>query len=842
MSRLMAIVATAAGIALLAAAPSAALATSSPSPTPSVSGTATASSSPSASATASTTASPSPSATASASTSPTATPTATPTPTPTPTKKKKKPKPVHHYPGTTETGQRMYIPGTADSEYKPRATVTVSQTKNLTNQMVQVSWTGFTPSSQLTYDNTDTDYPVMMAECKGLDPTNPTQCYGATNGGEPASFGQYGPSNTSYGTTTSGGTGTADIQLFTSVQNQYLGCGATTPCSLVVVPSQGGDTLDFAKPVCSNHTEDIGGTDLGQYAFSPIASASFTANGLCSWKKRIVIPLYFAPTPNGCPLRAANFSAGGSPMLADAMQQWETGLCFGSDSIEMQYNGSLNESEARNYFAEGTEDVAFTTLPISGPTKHPYVYAPVAVSATSVGYWVDNENTGQPYSNLKLDARLLTKMLTTSYAYTNDACPGGGSSAFGCDNAVDGNPDNLYADPEFQKLNPSVWQNASRPSGYEIPVVLSGNSDMTWEATDWIASNQAAAGFLAGQFDQYGMHVNTYYLGLKYPLNGFLPMDPYLPVSTQDAPVYPLSTLASDMALNQQPGTQDVKDPTTGNYDSLPPQTDGDRDLWSIIDESDAQRFLIPAAALENAVGKYVEPTNTAMAAAVKEMTKTPAGTLQTNYTTSNPAAYPMTMVIYAVVPTGGISKAKAAAIAKFLDFVAGSGQTTGAVPGELPVGYLPLPDSLRAQTLKAATEVLDRVGNPKPKASASAPVSPAASASPKVAKSPSASPSPSAGGTHTAQSIAVSFSSPDTTGMSWVVLALLIAGGVLLISGPAALVLGSPEARGSIGAGAGRIRRAGTRLKNRPRRPTGTRPGNGRPRRAPLRPARRRK
>ena len=850
MRRLLAIAATAAGIALLAAAPSAALATSSPSPTPSATGSATASSSPSASATASPTTSPSASAsasaTASASTSPTAKP--TPTPTSTPAKKKPKPKPVHHYPGTTVTGQRMYIPGTTDAHYKTRATVTVSQTKNLTNQMVQVSWTGFSPSSELTYDNTNTDYPVMIAECKGLHPTNPTQCYGATNGGEPASFGQYGPSNTSYGTTTSEGTGTADIQLFTSVQNQYLGCGASTPCSLVVVPSQGGDSLDFAKPVCTNHTEDTGGTDLGQYAFTPISSATFTANGLCSWEKRIVIPLYFAPTPNGCPLRPANFSAGGSPMLADAMQQWETGLCFGSDSVEMQYNGSLNESEARNYFAEGTEDVAFTTLPISGSTKHPYVYAPVAVSAASVGYWVDNQNTGQPYTNIKLDPRLLVKMLTTSYAYTNDSCPNGGSSAFGCDNAVDNNPENLYADPEFKKLNPTVWQNASQPSGYEIPIVLSGNSDMTWEATSWATSNQAAAGFLAGQFDQWGMHVNTYYLGLKYPLDGFLPMDPYLPVSTQDAPVYPLSTLASDMALNQQPGTQDVKDTTTGNYDSLPPQTDGDRDLWSIIDESDAQRFLIPAAALENAAGKYVEPTNAAMAAAVKEMTKTSAGTLQTNYTTTNPAAYPMTMVIYAVVPTGGISKAKAAAIAKFLDFVATSGQTTGTTPGELPQGYLPLPESLRQQTLKAATEVLDQVGNPKPKPSATPSTSPKAtkSPSPSASASASASPSASAGNTHTAQSIAVSFSSPDTTGMSWVVLALLIAGGVLLISGPTALVLGSPGARGAIGAGARRIRQAGRRVKNRPRRPTGTgngaRPNDGRHRRAPFGPIRRRK
>ena len=316
-------------------------------------------------------------------------------------------------------------------------------------------------------------------------------------------------------------------------------------------------------------------------------------------------------------------------------------------------------------------------------------------------------------------------------------------------------------------------------------------------------------------------------------------MDPYLPVSTQDAPVYPLSTLASDMALNQQPGTQDVKDPTTGNYDSLPPQIDGDRDMWSIIDQADAQRFLIPAAALENAAGKYVVPTDASMAAAVKDMTKTSAGTLQTNYTTTDPAAYPMTMVIYAIVPTGGISAAKAAAISQFLDFVATSGQTTGAAPGELPEGYLPLPESLRQQTLKAATEVLDQVGNPKPKPKRSA--SPSGT-SPKATKSPSSPASPSASGTRTAHSIAVSFSSPDTTGMSWVVLALLIAGAVLLISGPTALVLGSPEARGAIGAGARRIRQAGTRLKNRPRRPSGPWPNDGRHRRAPFGPIRRRK
>jgi hypothetical protein len=45
---------------------------------------------------------------------------------------------------------------------------------------------------------------------------------------------------------------------------------------------------------------------------------------------------------------------------------------------------------------------------------------------------------------------------------------------------------------------------------------------------------------------------------------------------------------------------------------------------------------------------------------------------------------------------------------------------------------------------------------------------------------------------------------------MSWVVLALLIAGLVLLIAGPAALVLGSPQSRGAVVAGVRRLRRLG--------------------------------
>ena len=75
--------------------------------------------------------------------------------------------------------------------------------------------------------------------------------------------------------------------------------------------------------------------------------------------------------------------------------------------------------------------------------------------------------------------------------------------------------------------------------------------------------------------------------------------------------------------------------------------------------------------------------------------------------------AYPLTMVVYAMVPTGGIRT--------------GQGRQDRAVPrlrgqrrpgsrhpaGQLPPGYLPLTAAMRAQTLAAARKVAAQAGNP---------------------------------------------------------------------------------------------------------------------------------
>ncbi len=103
--------------------------------------------------------------------------------------------------------------------------------------------------------------------------------------------------------------------------------------------------------------------------------------------------------------------------------------------------------------------MALTTLP--SPAKgaaHPFTYAPVAISAESVVFWMDNPKTGKPLTHIKLDPRLIAKLLTQSYDFEFESCGKGivPKGVVGCDNAVDNNPSSLFADPEFAKLNPRI--------------------------------------------------------------------------------------------------------------------------------------------------------------------------------------------------------------------------------------------------------------------------------------------------------------------------------------------------------------------------------------------------
>jgi hypothetical protein len=677
----------------------------------------------------------------------------------------------------------------------------VDQTSNLVNQMVQVSWANFTPSVNTPYGASSTLYPVMVAECAGANPASSADCYGATNGGVTGGSGPFGPMNTAYATTAADGTGQVDIEIDTALENQFLGCDQKHACSLVVVPAQGGNVL-ASPPKCTDHSQDnffaIGQLDFG---------ATYNA---CSWADRIVIPLSFAPTPNACPLKNAAFTAVGSPMLARAMNSWVAGLCTGSHGLTVQYNSQVPEPLAVQEAAGGLTDVALTTRPASAqgitPTRH-YLYAPIAVSAVSIAYWIDNPTTDLPVTGIRFDQRLLLKLLTQSYNFQNEGVPCSAPpppAGIGCDNAVDGNPLTLFADQEFQQLNPGVQPVSGLGAAFQVPTVQSGHSDMTWTVTRWIAANADAASFMSGQFDPWGMHMNTDYgtasgTSALYPTDTFNAQDSYPVIAHRYSPVFPLQLAASYQAENWEPGTSWEKDPF-GNFPKDPIQPPGQRALIAILDQGDSAAFRFPVAAIPNATGSYVLPTNSAMAAALQGMQSTGSGTQEVNLASTNKAAYPLTMVIYAMVPTSGTPPNKAAAIARWLDFAAGAGQKQGVQPGQLPPGYLPLPASMAAATMKDAVAVLHQTGatttpgggttNPGTGSTAPAPSVPSPSTSPGGSVSlPKVNPGD---GGPPISMVPLAHVSPATI-TRYALPALLILGGLAALAGSSSIVGADP-------------------------------------------------
>jgi hypothetical protein len=696
-------------------------------------------------------------------------------------------------PGTTVTGKNLWDP--SKNQPLPTAScVTVDQTSNMVNQMVQVTWANFTPSSNTPYAPTTTLYPVMVAECIGTNPASSADCYGATNGGVTGGSGPFGPMNTAYAVTAPDGTGQANVLIDTVTENQFLGCDQNHPCSLVVVPAQGGDVL-ASPPVCTDHSQD---------QFFAIGQLAFGANfNSCSWADRIVIPLSFAPTPNVCVLKNAAFTVAGSPMLDRAMSSWVSALCLGSHGLSIQYNPFVPEPLAVQEAAGGATDVALTTRPASAqgivPQRH-FLYAPIAVSAVSIAYWVDDPTTGLPVTTLKLDQRLVLKLVTQSYNFQNEGVPCSAPpppAGIGCDNAVDGNPETLFADHEFQQLNPGVQPVTGLGAAFQVPTVQSGHSDMTWTVTRWIDAKPDAASFLAGQFDQWGMHVNGDYLNTPYPIDAFDAQDSYPVIQHRYSPVFPLQLAAAYQAENWEPGTSWEKD-QFGNFPKDPIQPPGQRALFAILDQGDSAAFRFPVAEIPNATGTYVLPTNSAMAAALQGMTSDGSGTQQVNLASTNKAAYPLTMVVYAMVPTSGTPHNTAAAIARWLDFVARSGQRPGVQPGQLPPGYLPLPASMAATAIKDATAVLHQTGATKtPKTTTNPGLGSGATPAPSSTTRPGGSVSlpgvNPAGGGQPISMVPVAHVSTATL-TRYALPALLILGGLAALAGSSSLVGSAPE------------------------------------------------
>lgn len=551
------------------------------------------------------------------------------------------------------------------------------------------------------------------------------------------------PGNTTYAATGLDGTGSTKFDVWTDQQNASLGCSSTVACTLVMIPIVGiscdlsGSALAGAAPAdaaaAAAQCETSGDLKAGSIASagSRILTDNFAVTGYSwwsasNWANRLSVPLSFLPDSSLCSVTGGagqpTLTVFGSELLVEATTQWAPHFCLDSKLFNFQHV-QTPEPEARAILDSGGIEAAFGSQPDTPPSGA-VVQAPVAVTGFAISYTIDDAQ-GHVYDSLKLNARLLAKLITESYPadqiVTSD-------SQFGSDQGgsdIANNPSNITLDPEFIALNPGLSSTVNTEAASEL-IGLSISSDVTTALTSYINDDPEARNWLNGEPDPWGMRVNAYYRNLVLPVDTLPLLDPHIPSvfagnpglnpCLTDSPVpylplieAPMSTLyqiaqSIQFAVPNSTTTCNIFGQVgTGAEDlvSAGKQSVGHRFMIGITSLSGAARYGLDTAALQtsatasaqtgqftNASGRtFVAPTTASLKSAADLLTQDSAGvwpipysTIRTGSSSSGVAyastAYPGTIVVYADIPAQGLPAQHALDYATMLKFIAGPGQT----------------------------------------------------------------------------------------------------------------------------------------------------------------------
>ncbi|WP_157876954.1 hypothetical protein [Streptomyces graminilatus] len=536
------------------------------------------------------------------------------------------------------------------------------------------------------------------------------------------------------------GTGSEIFETQTLNEAPQLGCGAPVThadgtvtgrsCWLVIVP-QGHLDLD-GEPY-----EDQTQVNAG----SPVSSTN--------WKNRVAVRLGFNPVGASCKIGAEQQDTMGSELVAEAMSSWQARLC--ADGTVYGFT-QLGDADTRARVTSGAGALGFVTRPLGSDdgTTRPtdtVLYAPVALSGVVIGFNIERQPgstatseqkalEGTRFASMRLTPRLIAKLLTESYrgspwgavrtTYSDGTATQTAAKGYGW---VLNNPAGLLSDPEFLALNPE-YANQSLPENpstdTDLQVAL-GHTDAARQLWNYVLADKDARRFLAGVPDDNGMRVNPYYstnddlnpTGYAFTAarDDFPKADPWttLPPGSAEATVKQGMTdfhpYVDDMlfaALHARRGDQLWKSSwdATANppvWKSPGPQNVGQRVQLVVTDSASAARYGLQTAGLLNSGGRYVTPTPASLSAAAASATGSPA---VVPVTSSRAGAYPLAMLVDAVVRPGRIEAADRRSYAALLRYAVQAGQHPGITLGDLPLGYAPLDRTLRGKALTAAKQL----------------------------------------------------------------------------------------------------------------------------------------
>ncbi len=495
------------------------------------------------------------------------------------------------------------------------------------------------------------------------------------------------------------GDGQVQFEVRSAVENESLGCSDTVKCSVVVIPIEGISCLDEDRECMKAGRFLPGQSNFANEGVDASVSPALWWSA-SNWRNRFSIPLDFGLAPDACDVLDSRPPTGfyGSELMAQASLQWSPAYCLDKKRFKFQHN-KMSDEAGFNLMETGGGAAAFVSSAHEAKGTEPVGYAPTAVTGFSVGYIIDRPDNAGEYDDLRLNARLLAKLLTQSYLASERPRSHPGMSS---------NPISFNLDPEFQKLNPGL-DIVGREAAATI-LSLSESSDVMETLTSYIANDRSALEWINGKPDQWGMAVNPKYKKIELPVSLWPLLDDFVAPSEQEcytqnpAPYFtqiaaPVTSLRkiSEAVLDAWPNVQTKCDRAVSTdpwkIGRIDRQGVGSRMMLGIVSTGDARRFGLHEARLETTSGHYVAPTDEAMAKAISlaEPTKVDGApfTLDMKDLVKARSAYPGTMIVYTAALTHGLSNADAAKVAEFIDIATTEGQQAGYGNGDLPPGYL---------------------------------------------------------------------------------------------------------------------------------------------------------
>ena len=523
------------------------------------------------------------------------------------------------------------------------------------------------------------------------------------------------------------GTGEVQVEVRSAAENESLGCSSEVPCSLVVIPIM-GISCDGADVACRADGAFAEGSsnflNVGvDAAVSPVYWWSES-----NWRNRFAVPLTFGLPPDVCDVLDDRAPVGfyGSELMAQAALQWAPAYCLRDDRFKFRHF-RMQERAALGLVSTGQAVAALVTEPAVASSR-PLAYAPVAVTGFAVAFVSDLPDNAGEVDTLRLTPRLLAKLLTQSYP----ASPGGRGHP-----GIEENPISINVDPEFVELNPGLDRRQLEATATLLS--LNESSDVLAALTEYIAEDDEAMAFVAGEPDPWGMVVNPYYEGIDLPREEWPLLDtwvkptqveceqtirtPYL--SRVAAPVGTFRVIA-EAVLDAWPNVQTTctrslpTDPW--KQGRIERQSYGYRFMLGLVTLGDAERYGLRTAELRTAgtgtSATFVAPTTASMTDALGAARSSgPGQPFLVDQAALADTAYPGTMVVHVAAPLTGLSAADAGYVSQFIHVSTTEGQVQGRSNGELPAGFVPIQSTgatapLYSSAQAVATAVMEQKGS----------------------------------------------------------------------------------------------------------------------------------